>query len=263
MPPSRNTIKSIPTFTPQEIKTADLCARALWYGFNFDSGKKQTSDAELMSFLAKYFYSYKRTRTKPIPDIFIPQVKDLIKTCKVHRMSLSLPKMDIQKGIDAMYLNVYPIFKKSLRNPDRMSSSQEAKECLWQMSKGFIINPNHNCLGLSSRILFFLTPNLRIFNMNRGVAKEYGLRQMPTVHYGDFIDLFTKGQDINYKELSKYKMPPFRSSLDMYTWQKASRTDWWERRVLDIAVLLKLNGKIPFPNLQYLIDKQIEDDAKS
>ena len=108
-----------------------------------------------------------------------------------------------------------------------------------------------------------LTPNLRIFNMNRGVAKEYGLRQMPTVHYGDFIDLFTNGQNFNHKELSKYKMPTYRSSLDMYTWQKASRTDWWERRVLDIAVLLKLNSNIPFPNLQNLIDQQIKDDAKN
>ena len=42
----------IPKFSSAEIRTADLCARALWYGINFDTGRKQTSDAELMSYLA-------------------------------------------------------------------------------------------------------------------------------------------------------------------------------------------------------------------
>ena len=117
----------IPKFSSAEIRTADLCARALWYGINFDTGRKQTSDAELMSYLAKYFYTYHKTHTKPNPDIFKPQVEDLIKTCKLNMMYRSLAKMDIQQGIDAMYKDVYPVYRKSLRNPDRMSSSSELK----------------------------------------------------------------------------------------------------------------------------------------
>ena len=49
----------------------------------------------------------------------------------------------------------------------------------------------------------------------------------------------------------------------MKTWQTAARTDWWERRVLDIAVLLMLSGNMPYPNLRHLINEQIKEDAKS
>jgi hypothetical protein len=253
----------IPKFTATEITRANLCAQALWYGINFDTGNKQLSDADLMSFLAKYFYTYQRTKKRANPDIFEKEIKLLINTCGLAIMYRSLAKMDIKKGIDAMYNDVYPIYKKSLKNPNRTSTYIEAMDCLWKLSKGFIINPKYNCLGLSSRIMFFLSPNLRTFNMNREIAIRYGLQVNPAVHYPAYFELFNTGLITNRAQLTRHKMPPMRGALDMKTWQTAARTDWWERRVLDIAVLLRLSGNMPYPNLRHLINEQIKEDAKS
>jgi len=251
----------LPKFSPSEISRANLCAQALWYGINFETGNKQVSDAELMSYLAKYFYIYQRTNQRASPDIFEKEIRILIKTCRLTIMNRSLAKMDINKGIEAMYKDIYPIYKKSLRNPDRTSTSVEAVDCLWKLSKGFIINPKYNCLGLSSRIMFFLAPNLRTFNMNREIAIRHGLQVNPSVHYKAYFDLFNNGLIDNKSQLEKYKMPPMRSTLDMKTWQIASRTDWWQRRVLDLAVILKIGNKKPYPNLQHLINEQIDIDS--
>jgi hypothetical protein len=253
----------IPKFTATEITRANLCAQALWYGINFDTGNKQLSDADLMSFLAKYFYTYQRTKKRANPDIFEKEIKLLINTCGLAIMYRSLAKMDIKKGIDAMYNDVYPKYKKSLKNPNRTSTSIEAMDCLWKLSKGFIINPKYNCLGLSSRIMFFLSPNLRTFNMNREIATRYGLQKNPVVHYKAYFELFNTGLITNRAQLTRHKMPPMRGALDMKTWQTAARTDWWERRVLDIAVLLRLSGNMPYPNLRHLINEQIKEDARS
>lgn len=250
----------LPIFSSSEISGANLCSQALWYGINFETGNKQVSDAELMSYLARYFYHYHRTKQRASPDIFENQVKTLIKTCGLTIMNRSLAKMDIKKGIEAMYKDIYPIYKKSLKNPDRTSTSEEAVDCLWKLSKGFIINPKYNCLGLSSRVMFFLSPNLRTFNMNREIAIRYGLQVNPSVHYKAYFDLFNNGLLDNKLQLEKYHMPPMRSTLDMKTYQIASRTDWWQRRVLDLAVIIKIGNKKPYPNLQHLINEQIKID---
>lgn len=251
---------NIPKFSSAEIRRADLCAKALWYGINFENGKAQISDADLMSYLAKHLYLFDKTGKRAFPDIFEGEIKLLINTCGLAIMYRSLAKMDINKGIDSIYNHIYPIYKKSLRNSDRTSTSLEAKDCLWKLSKGFIINPKYNCLGLSSRILFFLAPNLRTFNMNREIAIRYGLQVNPAVHYSAYFELFNTGLIDNLSELRKYKMPEMRSDLDLMTWQNASRTDWWQRRLLDLAVILNLTGKTPYPNLQHLINEQIKLD---
>ena len=36
---SRRSIKRVPTFTERQIVLADLCARDLWEGTNFENGK--------------------------------------------------------------------------------------------------------------------------------------------------------------------------------------------------------------------------------
>jgi beta-phosphoglucomutase-like phosphatase (HAD superfamily) len=69
----------IPKFTKRELDVANLCATAIWYGINYETGAIHTvSDANLMSKFAPYFYEYHQTKKKPNPDIFLADVRELI-----------------------------------------------------------------------------------------------------------------------------------------------------------------------------------------
>ena len=100
--------------------------------------------------------------------------------------------------------------------------------------------------------------------MNNSVAIFFGLQTRPHHHYAEYFELFSKGLVTNQTNLSKYKMPPARDDLDVVTWNEASRTDWWKRRVLDLAVLLHTSPNISvYPNLRYMIKQQIKADKLS
>lgn len=251
----------IPKFTKKDLDTANLCAQALWYGINFETGATQTSDANLMSRFAPYFYEYHQTKKKPNPDIFIQDVRGLILACGIKMLFRGIAGMNFRKGINAIYTNVYPVFLKAQKKSTRTSSYLDAIKCLEELSKGFVIDPKANRLSLASRILFFLSPNLQTFNMNNSVAIAYGLQTRPHHHYAEYFELFAKGLITNQTALSKYKMPQLRDGLDYKTWYEASKTDWWRRRVLDIAVLLRATPAInPNPNLRRLMGEAIKVD---
>ncbi len=261
MPKSSIARKPIPKFKKVDLDIANLCAEALWYGVNFETGKNQTSDAYLMSRFAPFFYEYHQTKKRPNPDIFVAEVRELILACGIKILFRGIAGMDFRKGIDSIYKDVYPVFQQSLKKSSRTSSCADAIECLATLSKGFVINPKDNRLSLASRILFFLSPNLHTFNMNKQIAVAFGLPIRPHYHYADYFELFSKGLITNQTALSKYKMPKMRDNLDYKTWYEASRTDWWRRRVLDIAVILLTSPKVvPHPNLRQLVKEAIKRD---
>lgn len=261
MPTSSIPRKPIPKFKKMDLDTANLCAEALWYGINFETGKAQISDANLLSRFAPYFYEYHKTKKKPNPNIFIQDVRDLILACGIKMLFRGIAGMNFRKGINAIYTDVYPIFQKSLKRPGHTSSYIDAIRCLEVLSKGFVINPKENRLSMASRILFFLSPNLQAFNMNNKIAVAFGLPVRPHYHYAEYFELFSRGLISNQTGLSKYKMPPMRDDLDYKTWHQASKTDWWKRRVLDIAVLLMVSPAItPHPNLKKIIKEAIKTD---
>ena len=251
----------IPKFSKSELDVANLCSQALWYGINFETGKTQTSDANLMSKFAPYFYEYHQTRIQPNPDIFVDDVRELILACGIKILFRGIAGMNFRKGIDSIYSDVYPIFLKAQKKATRTSSYLDAVSCLEKLSKGFVDDPKANRLNLASRILFFLSPNLETFNMNKSIAQYFGLPIRPYHHYIDYFELFSKGLVTNQTALSKYKIPKMRDNLDYKTWYEVSRTNWWKRRVLDIAVILRTSPKvIPHSNLRSLIAEAIKAD---
>ena len=261
MRPSRYPRIPIPKFSTQEIKTADLCARALWYGINFQTGKSQHSDAFLLETFAHHFSYFHKTKTQYRPDVMEADIKRLIKTCKVTNLYRSLAKIDLKKGRNTIYTSVYKAYHKHLKNPNLNSAIEDSLDCLWAQSKGFIANPNHNCLNLASRILFFMAPSLQIFNMNRKVAVLLGLKVEPISHYRELYQVLYKGLKTNQTQLSKYKLPKRRDTLDLIIWNETIRTNWWERRILDIAILIKFNLASVHPQLDSLIKAQHKQDG--
>ena len=262
MPPPTIPRTPIPKFTKAELSRADLCARALWYGINFQTGSlNHKSDASLMSDFAFNFYHYHKNKKRFSPDIFVADVKVLIQTCGLTNLFRWINRMDIRKGIDSIYKDVYPQFLIAQKKSTRVSSFTVAVLCLKKLNDGLVNHPTGNAFNLASRILFFLSPNIQTFNLNSNVARYFGLQYRTEVHYSEFFELFSKGMITNQTHLSKYKMPPARDGLDAVTWNEASRTDWWKRRVLDLAVLLHTSPKVTVdPNLRVYIRRKIKQD---
>ena len=254
---------AIPKFSKTELNTADLCAQALWYGINFETANPfHVSDAHLMNKFAPNFYHYHKQKKKFQPDIFVLDVNELINACGIKMLFRGIADMDLRKGINSLYADVYPKFKKALKTPNEVSTHEVAVQCLESLNKGLVVDPKANRLNLSSRILFFLSPNLQTFNMNNHIAKFFGLQSRPHHHYAEYFQLFSKGMVTNQTNLSKYKMPPARDGLDSVTWNNAARTDWWKRRVLDLAVLQYARTKIAaHPNLRSSIKRKIAEDS--
>ena len=206
----------IPKFKRAELEKANLCARALWYGINFETGDmKHVSDAHLMSNFAPNFYHFHKKKKKFSPDIFVLDVRQLILACGIKMLFRGIAEMDLRKGIDSLYTDVYPQFKKALKSPTRVSSHEVSAKCVESLSQGLVKDPASNRLNLASRILFFVSPNLKAFNMNNGVAAFFGLQSRPHHHYEEYFKLFSTGMVTNQTLLSKYKMPPARDGLDI------------------------------------------------
>jgi len=262
MPLSKIARKPIPKFSRSELNKADLCAKALWYGINYQTGKPcRTSDACLMSKFAFNFYHFHTTKKRFTPDIIARNIKELILACGITNLFRWMAHIDLNKGIDSFYTDVYPEFLKAQRGPNGINSCQVSIQCLKNLNVGLVKKAKSNQLNLSSRILFFLSPNLHTFNMNRSVAKFFGLPERPSYHYAEYFELFSRGMVTNQTNLSKYKMPSARDGLDSKTWNEASRTDWWKRRVLDLAVLLYTSPKVTVdPNLRVYTNRKIKQE---
>ena len=52
----------------------------------------------------------------------------------------------------------------------------------------------------------------------------------------------------NKTQLSKSFLPQ-RSYLDKRVWDQVNKTDWWQRRVLDLALLIHFGSVIPNPTI--------------
>ena len=261
MPLSKNKRTQIPKFSRTQLETANRCARALWYGVDYETGNSRLSDAEIMNKFSTKFISFHKTRTKPKPDIFVVDVKQLIKASKLSNLFRWIKSMDFRKGIDCLYKDVHKKFLKAQKRPNRTSTYLDAIACVEKLNHGLVKDPRINQYNLASRILFFTTPNLQTFNLNGSIAIHFGLQVRAKVHYKEYFELFAQGMITNQTKLSKYSMPPARAGLDSVTWNNAKRTDWWRRKVLDLAVLLHVKQNIKVdPNLLVYIRRQIKLD---
>jgi len=255
--------KPIPKFSKSDLNIANQCATALWHGINFKTGDfRQISEAYLLARFATNFYNYQSTGNQFTPGVFEQNIRELIIACGIKMLFRGIADMNIKKGITSLYKDVYPKFLSFQKNPNQKSSFQTSVACLEKLNKGLVRNSKSNRLNLASRILFFVTPNLHTFNMNNNIAIFFGLQWRPHHHYAEYFELFSKGMITNQTNLSKYKIPKARDGLDDLTWNKIKGTDWWKRRVLDMAVLLLVDKKMTVnPNLNSYIRQRQKLDT--
>lgn len=236
--------KSVPLFSKTELDIANDCAVLLWNGISFETGKETTSDETLMSYFS------------------IP-VFDFISAQATHVTfdKDELHELIIVAGLKAMFRKKnelsYPQFEtfltrtlQHLHNDIKLAKTDAEK---WAVTGEYVreggkqlvdINVKTNAgyrVPFSSRILFFAMPTVPIANLSNGLAKALNLPSRAEYAVRPFYQIFSTGFAKNQQLLKSYKMPKSRGILDDNVYSQAAQSDWWQRRVLDIALLLKFN----------------------
>jgi hypothetical protein len=171
--------------------------------------------------------------------------------------------MDFVKGIRTIKTSLHPIYKSVIKPSYRGSPDLDAALCLKTLSDGLVKNKGDNRLVLASRLLFYLIPDIQAFNMNNAMATHFGLPTRPHYHYSQFFTLMSKGLKTNQTKLNSLKLPnDIFGQLTQKTWEKVRRTDWWHRRVIDLAVLLRCGLARPYPNLRTILEHKINHQTR-
>lgn len=263
MPKSTVPRSQVPRFSKKDIDTAALCATALFYGIDFETGKLQTSDAYFLETFATQFYKYDQTGTFFRPPIMVLELRELIKTARVYILYRGIAGMDFAKGIRTIKTSLHPIYKSVLRPSYSGSPEADAALCLKTLSDGLVRKKGDNRLVLASRLMFYLIPNIQAFNMNNAIAIHFGLPTRPHYHYAEFFALMHRGLKTNQNRLSALKLPADElAEMTQTTWETVKRTTWWHRRVLDIAILLHCGLAKPDPNLKSTIGKKLKESKQ-
>lgn len=247
--PVRKQPKKVPVFTSYEMKLAELCATACWEGIDFRTNKiAEVSDQVLLN---NFYVSFQRLVKSPtLPsNITEQQLRQLIRVADVKAMFRSALELDFELGIDGITNLIVPIYKASTDKKPSISRFNAGVKATKELSLSWIDNPNPSLNGnyrvpFTSRILFFCVPEMMIFNFSNPLAEKLNLQVRPQAALPYFNELMFNGLIANRALLNQLKFPD-RSALSLVNWNKISKTDWWQRRVLDIAMLIKFGVSVP------------------
>lgn len=219
----------IPKISPATYDLAHQCCLQLWCGLEFSDGTKQASDAYLLETWASKFQ--KGFNTKKSVRYTDDDIRDLTYAARVGRF-LKIPHI-IKRRLNAS-------FNSSIR---ALYTQPNAYSDDFSEELGRAIAKNIGQSGkiiVASRMLFFAIPDRCLFNLNEKVADKL---QMPrtalrfkTVMVNEMHQRCKKDWGI----LKKYKMPHRTPEISKEIWQLACDNGWWQRRVLDVAILLHL-----------------------
>jgi hypothetical protein len=129
--------------------------------------------------------------------------------------------------------------------------------CIQALSDGITTTANGRRLVLASRMLFFVVPTMPIFNMNNRVAKEFGLGSLAYLYKDDYCKLMLDGMNNNNLLLSTYPLPIDLNGMNTETYSIVYKSDWWQRRILDIAILINLGLAAPKSGLNGIVNAKI------
>lgn len=237
------TPKTVPKFSPYEIKLAELCANALWNGIDFRTDElSEVSDEVLLN---NFYVSFQKLYKKPLQKSLIDeqQLRQLIRIAELKAMYRSKIPLNFKLGINAITKMVVPTYKLSTAKKPIIEPKDASLKVIRDLSLAWINNPNPSLNGnyrvpFSTRILFFCVPSMQIFNFSNKLAEKMLLPVRPQAAIVKFQDLMADGLVTNSKLLCQLSLPN-RSVLNHSNWTAINKTDWWQRRVLDIALLLK------------------------
>jgi hypothetical protein len=234
--------KPIPVFTSRQIDIANDAAVLLYNGRNFVTGKRIVGDRD---FLVHFSSEFERLRKSKKPALRLSRniIRDLIAVSMLKPMYRKQNELTYP-GLERYFNSHYPSLYKGYK-------SKRDKEIKLLMSSEFVIKsakavvkPNVSAkagyrVPFASRLLFFATPQMLIFNYaNRLAEKQMNYQSRPHYAYPYYAKDMLEGLRNNWKELSRYNIPLKRKNKPEADISIAYKSHWWARRVFDIALLL-------------------------
>ena len=253
--PKEKAHKSAPIFSVAELDLAHDCAKLLWHGISFETAKSCVSDEELMSYFASPIQQY-LTKQKSFLSFDLNHLHRLIIAAGLKPM--------LRKKHELSYPQFEKFLSQNFNSYESEINKASSTSDLWKVSSAFMkqvgkslvdVNVQTNAgyrIPLATRILFFALPTHPLANFSNGLAKSLNLQSRPEAAIHPFYQIFHDCLIINNKQLRKYGMPQSLGVLDDDIYSAVRNSDWWHRRVIDIALLLHFNvTKVatPLPNI--------------
>mgnify|MGYP000008003896 CR=1 FL=1 len=245
----------VPKFTLSQLALADLCAREIWNGTSYESGKElEASDEELMHFFASpVFALYKNPNSRRrFTEL---DIRLLIRSARLKALFQTSNGTDFKQGISAFKATAFQTYKGWKDGTLQLTAEGYATKATLDWSFKFVKNLNttaatgNHRVPLANRILFFALPDMLVFNFSNGLTKKMQLQSRPQAALPYFNKLLNEGLIRNDALLSKFDMPQ-PTVLSETIWTAANNGGWWKRRVLDLALLLHFGATSATPSLQ-------------
>lgn len=228
----------VPKFTHAQVVLADICAKELWEGRNFIKRRKQSiSEEELLTRFASPALGLMQnpSSTQCFTQNDIDAISD---ASRIGRFKLPT---NTPQAIASFKATISPTYHLWLSKSRKMKRHQFPTQCTIDWSDELVSglpNKKPHRIALSNRVLFFALPDMPFFIYSGSLAKNrLQISGSPPKSLHKFNDALAAGLKRNHLELSKLSLPP-AVTMPASLWTVINQADWWQRRVLDIALML-------------------------
>ena len=221
--------RQLPRIKTSTYRLAHECSLQLWHGIDYSTGANQTSDAALLQNWAGHF---QRALIKNISTRFkLIDLKKLIHTAKLSHYIGINEKIKTQLNV-CLSTGIKPLYGQK-----NIGSNDYSENLGTGLAKRLGVGAK---IVVASRILFYTIPDRCTFNLNEKVAEKLQMNGHPVKFVTPLVVEIHNKLNTDWKKLEKFKMPYKSAEISEEIWQLACDAGWWQRRVLDIAILLEL-----------------------
>ena len=233
---------AVPKLSPYEVKLAELCALDLWDGIDYQTGEHIERDEVFLgnfSLPAASLYSGRRTTL----NVSVQDLHNFVIVAGLKSQYQTSNGTDLAKGITAFNSAVIPPYKIWKKKATTQSPVDLVTKAVLDWCPSFVKNPNigskdgNHRVSLACRFLFFAFPDFPVFNFSKALQKSLILQTRPQDALPYFNSIMTQGMVTNRVLLAKTVMPQ-PTVMSLILWKRAEKNGWWERRELDLALLL-------------------------
>jgi len=241
MPPGRK-IQPIPAFSTQRILQAEHCARLIWTGKSFVKNSLHTSDEQFLEQFSGPVSDFLAGTAQTIsfdPD----DVHDLVVVSGLKPLFRTWNLIDMRQ-FEVYLESTVPLLMGRVLTPLELGvfvkdAGRALVSSQYKGKSGYRV-------ALASRLLFFALPGLRLFNFSNDFVPALNLQSRPQVAILTLHELMEQGLLLNDNHLKAIQLPKFSPALNSKNYKhRIVGGDWWQRRVLDLAIKLHFRTVVP------------------
>lgn len=234
----------IPIISKSTYDLANQCALLLWHGISYEIGKQQPlSDAAILEHLSGMFL--KELQGKRHKLITKAWCADFAKTTGLgFRFKRINP--NVANGNRVLFKDIVNIYNTRIYGNNCIEKYAYAAQYNRILGEALATRgqKNGNVITFASRMLFFAIPSELGFNLNEEIAVNLGYRRDAPSFNMRYCADFANALKRDWSMLVGYKMPCRTNEISQEVWDDAYKNGWWQRRVLDIAVLIQQSPSI-------------------